>query len=228
MMALFCTLRISEVLGLQWKHIDWVRGAVMVRQRFYRGDLDEPKTRKAKRDVPMGQLTERLRAVFPGPGHEDDFVFSVKTSKGDCRDDRDINHYFLRKQAKALGIYWTGFGFHAFRREAITAMSALAGVGQAMNAAGHSKSDMNQEYTLVDLSAQERAVRTFQARILNGPISPAPDQNGASNGPEWAKFPENLPAEVPEEIRNLLKELSLNGGLEKTRTSDLFRVKEAL
>ena len=228
MMALFCTLRISEVLGLQWKHIDWVRGAVMVRQRFYRGDLDEPKTRKAKRDVPMGQLTEHLRAVFPGPGHEDDFVFSVKTSKGDCRDDRDINHYFLRKQAKALGIYWTGFGFHAFRREAITAMSALAGVGQAMNAAGHSKSDMNQEYTLVDLSAQERAVRTFQARILNGPISPAPDQNGASNGPEWAKFLNELQPEVPDEIRNLLKVLSLNGGLEKTRTSDLFRVKEAL
>jgi hypothetical protein len=30
------------------------------------------------------------------------------------------------------------------------------------------------------------------------------------------------------QIRNLLKGLSLYGGLEKTRTSDLFRVKEAL
>jgi len=228
MMSLFCTLRISEVLGLQWKHIDWTRGAVMVRQRFYRGDLDEPKTRKAKRDVPMGQLTEHLRAVYPGPGHEDDFVFSVKTSKGICRDDRDINHYYLRKQARRLGIYWTGFGFHAFRREAITAISALAGVGQAMNAAGHSKSDMNQEYTLVDLSAQERAVRVFQDRILSTPTKAAADQNSASNGPEWAKFHENLPAEIPEEVRNLLKQLSLNGGLEMTRTSDLFRVKEAL
>ena len=107
-------------------------------------------------------------------------------------------------------------------------MSALAGVGQAMNAAGHSKSDMNQEYTLVDLSAQERAVRIFQDRILSTPAKPAADQNSASNGPEWAKFPENLPAGIPEEIRNLLKELSLSGGLEMTRTSDLFRVKEAL
>ncbi len=33
-----------------------------------------------------------------------------------------------------------------------------------------------------------------------------------------------MPPEVPEDIRNLLRELSLNGGLEKTRTSDLFRV----
>jgi integrase len=197
MMSLFCTLRISEVLGLQWKHIDWTRGAVMVRQRFYRGDLDEPKTRKAKRDVPLGQLTEQLRALWPGPGHENDFVFSVTTSKGICRDDRDINHYYLRRQAKRLGIYWTGFGFHAFRREAITAISALAGVGQAMNAAGHAKSDMSQEYTLVDLSAQERAVRTFQQRILNT-SSATPDLSKTTamgqNGPNLTiifrpKFP---------------------------------------
>jgi hypothetical protein len=46
----------------------------------------------------MGQLTEHLRGIWPGPGHEDHFVFSVKTSKGVCRDDRDINHYFLRKR----------------------------------------------------------------------------------------------------------------------------------
>src|SRR5581483_11902904 len=97
MVALFCTLRISEVLGLQWKHVDWDRSVLMVRQRYYRGDLDVPKTRKAKRDVPLGQFADRLRAVWPGPGHEDDFVFSVKTAHRVCRDDRDINHYFLRK-----------------------------------------------------------------------------------------------------------------------------------
>ena len=228
MVALFCTLRISEVLGLAWKHIDWERGVVMVRQRFYRGDLDVPKTRKAKRDVPLGQLVDHLRSIWPGSGHEGDFVFSVKTSKGVCRDDRDINHYFLRKQAKALGLYYVGFGFHAFRREAITAITASAGVGQAMNAAGHSKSDMSQEYTLVDLSAQERAINAFQDRILNKSGQPLADTSGASNGPEWAKFMSELNPEVPEEIRNLLNGLSLNGGLEKTRTSDLFRVKEAL
>ncbi len=39
MMSLFCTLRTFEVPGLQWKHIDWTRGAVMVRRRFYRESL---------------------------------------------------------------------------------------------------------------------------------------------------------------------------------------------
>jgi integrase len=35
--ALYCT--ISEVLGVQWKHVDFKRGVIQVRQRFYRGDL---------------------------------------------------------------------------------------------------------------------------------------------------------------------------------------------
>jgi hypothetical protein len=145
-----------------------------------------------------------------------------------------------------------------------------------MNAAGHANSDMNQDYTLVDLSAKylekpvhkahaaiaefsggsrkrqlplrvpifcpansltqlqpicppRNALQNFsQARILNGPISPTADQNGASNRPEWARFLNELQPEVPDEIRTLLKELSLNGGVEKTRTSDLFRFKGKL
>jgi len=228
MVALFCTLRISEVLGLQWKHIDWERGVLMVRQRFYRGDLDVPKTRKAKRDVPLGELIKNLRAVWPGPGHDDDFVFSVKTVRGVCRDDRDINHYFLRKQAKALGIYWIGFGFHAFRREAITAISAAAGVGQAMNAAGHSKSDMSQEYTLVDLSAQERAIRAFQMRILGSASVVKTASNAAAFETEQDTLAALARPEIPEEIRKLLENMDLNGGPVQTRTADLFRVKEAL
>ena len=225
---MFCTLRISEVLGPCWKHIDWERGAVMVRQRFYRGDLDVPKTRKSIRDVPLGQLVDHLRGIWPEAGHENDFVFSVKTTKGICRDDRDINHYFLLARLKRLGLYWKGLGFHAFRREAITAISREAGMGQAMNAGGHSKADMSLEYTLSDLGEQERAIRAFQARILASADSPEPSQSVTSNKTEQDKLFEALSPEVPDEIRKLLQGLSLNGGLEKTRTSDLFRVKEAL
>ena len=34
----YCTLRISEVLGLQWKHVDFEAGKILVRRRWYRGD----------------------------------------------------------------------------------------------------------------------------------------------------------------------------------------------
>ena len=168
--ALFCTLRISEVLGLSWQHIDFERGLILVRQRFYRGDLDQCKTRRAVRDVPMGDLATSLAALHPGPGHEKEFVFSVKTyanSKNPrtCRDDRDINQHFLRKAAKAKGFYWKGFGFHAFRREAVTAMGSALGTLQAQRMAGHARADMSLDYTLADHVAQERAVRELQARV---------------------------------------------------------------
>jgi hypothetical protein len=62
----------------------------------------------------------------------------VRTAHGTiCRDDRDINQHFLRPVAKALGIYYPGFGFHAFRREAITHLARLLDPFQAQRMAGH-------------------------------------------------------------------------------------------
>lgn len=169
--ALYCTLRVSEALGLQWKHIDFVRGLILVRQRFYRGDLDMTKTRRSRRDVPMGDLAPELAHRYPGAGHEDEFVFSVQTHVGHyakprfTRDDRDINQHFLRPAAKALGVYYVGFGFHAFRREAVTEHAAVLGGLQAQRMAGHAHVDMTLEYTQADREAQERAVRELQARV---------------------------------------------------------------
>ena len=39
---------------------------------------------------------------------------------GVCRDGRDLNQHFLRSAAIGLGLYRQGFGYHAFRREAVT------------------------------------------------------------------------------------------------------------
>lgn len=58
MVGLFTTLRISEILGLQEKHLDFAGEHIEVRQRFYRGDLDKTKTDKSKRNVTMGGLVE--------------------------------------------------------------------------------------------------------------------------------------------------------------------------
>ena len=169
MAALFCGLRISEVLGLQWRDVDWDAGRFRIRRRFYRGDLDELKSTKARRDVPMGYLVDELKRM--GPGDPEAFIFSVATHEGEfkprvSRDDRDINQHFLRPAAKALGLYRPGFGFHSLRREAVTEYQATLGQAQAQRLAGHSKADMTQEYTLPDLEKQDRAVRQFQERVL--------------------------------------------------------------
>jgi len=133
--------------------------------------------------VPPGRFAEDLLARSPGAGHENDFVFSVKTRTGVCRDDRDSNQHFLRPAAKKLEIYQKGFGFHAFRHEAITEHGKTMGTLQTQRVAGHSKTDMSQHYTLADFEAQEWAVLALQDRVRI-----KPDQD---------KFSTGLPAEAP-------------------------------
>lgn len=167
--GLFCTLRVSETLGLQEKHLDFENNLIQVRQRWYRGDLDIPKNANAKRDVPMGYMAADLKAFCLGDRER--FVFQIQTHRERqkptiCRDDRDLNQHFIRPAAKALGFYWVGFGWHAFRREAITAIGSVLGIGQAMKLAGHSSADMSILYTLKDHAAQDDAIRARQEAIL--------------------------------------------------------------
>lgn len=171
MVALFCTLRISEVMGLMWKHVDFERGLIKVRQRYYRGDLDErTKSERSSRNVALGSLAGDLKLMYPGDGNGDEFVFWVSTHGGrrSTRDDRSIHQHFLRPAAKNLKLYWIGFGFHSFRREAVTAHGLTVGPLQAARMAGHSRVDMAAHYTLEDMAAQDRAVRDFQHKILGG------------------------------------------------------------
>jgi integrase len=171
--GLFCTLRVSEMLGLQQKHMDFASGEIKVRQRFYRGDLDVAKNEAAIRDVPMGYLADELKRLCKGDPER--FVFQIETKPewghktGICRDDRDILQHFLRPAAKNLGFHWPGFGFHSLRREAVTAIGSVLGIGQALKLAGHSSADMNLLYTLDDKVSQDRAIREFQERILGKP-----------------------------------------------------------
>lgn len=167
--GLFCTLRVSETLGLQEKHLDFERGVIQVRQRWYRGHLDQPKNDNAKRDVPMGYLAGDLKAICTG--NPERYVFEIKThrerkSPTICRDDRDLNQHFLRPEAKRLGFYWKGFGWHAFRREAVTAISASIGIGQAMKLAGHAKADMSLLYTMADHQTQDAAIKARQSALI--------------------------------------------------------------
>ena len=168
--CLFCTLRVSEMLGLQEKHIDLDQGLIRVRQRYCRGDLDTVKSEAANRDVPVGYLVDDLRRLMKGDPER--YVFEIQTlpewgrKESTSRDDRDLHQHFLRPAAISLGFYWKGFGFHALRREAITAMQNDLGIGQAMKMAGHTTMGMSAKYTLRELEKQERAVRARQEKIM--------------------------------------------------------------
>ena len=59
--------RISEVTGLQVKHVDLALGCIRIDQRNWRGNIDEPKTAKSKRTLALGSLTERVPNEDSGP-----------------------------------------------------------------------------------------------------------------------------------------------------------------
>jgi len=168
--CLFCTLRISEAMGLKEKYLNFKDGQIEVRERYWRGDLDVPKNDAAIRNVPMGHLAGDLQRLCKG--EPDRFVFQVETHPkwgkevSICRDDRDLHQHFLRPAAEKLGFYWEGFGFHAPRREAVTSISNVLGIGQAMKMAGHSTTDMSLNYTLADMEKQDAAVRARQESIM--------------------------------------------------------------
>jgi len=169
MVALFCGLRISEVMGLCWKHVDFENGVFLVRQRLWGGEVDTTKTDAAERDIPFGELDKLLRSLYPGPEHCERFCFEVKTQSvaGFTRDDHSMRRNFLQPVAKKLGLYYKGFGFHSFRREAITAVAKEAGTMQANKLAGHTKLDTTYGYILNDTVEQDRAIRKIQKPYLD-------------------------------------------------------------
>lgn len=151
------TLRISEVLALEEKHLEFSSGLILIRQRYYLEDIDVCKSTKGRRDVPMGILADELRALCTG--NREHRLFDGWTYNRGAA--------ILRETAKAQGIYWEGFGFHQFRREAKTALGA-AGLDpfQLMRIAGHAHADESLLYTLNDGGQQDRAIREFQGKVM--------------------------------------------------------------
>ena len=68
---------------------------------------------------------------------------------------------------KALGLYYEGFGWHAFRRQNVTWRQSLGGATaiEAMKAAGHSSVDMTMHYTLSDVAREGDQVAALLGAI---------------------------------------------------------------
>ena len=164
-------MRISEILGLKWGAVDLDRGLVWVKERYYRGDTDEPKSERSKRGLPLGELTESYRRHKPLEATLERYVFQ---QEGEPMDDRAILRQFIRPAAKRLGIYFPGLGWHSFRRQNLTLIQEEGATAfEAMAQAGHSRPAMTGEYTIVGLERREMAVRRVQERLLGTGISSA-------------------------------------------------------
>ena len=104
-------MRISEILGLKWGCVDLDRGLVWVRERYYRGDTDEPKSERSRRVLPLGYLVEAYRRRRARCPTLSGYVFE---KDGEPMDDRALLKDEIRPAAKQLGIYFPGFGWRSF------------------------------------------------------------------------------------------------------------------
>ena len=166
--------RISEILGLQWKHVDLETGVIKVEQRYWRGDLDRPKTQGSSRKLVVGHLVARLRAKAKAEGaRPEGFIFARNDGSGKPLWDSGVR-MAVKKAAAAEGCDFAGLGMHSFRRANITWWQAEGGSAiEASKNAGHTSLAMTNEYTLIQLERQQEITRRIQIRILGVPPTDA-------------------------------------------------------
>lgn len=120
-------LRISEVLGLKWKDIDWKALQMEVARSVVDGIVGKCKTETSRRPVPLDEFTaEELSAWHQQTAYAEpeDWVFASEKVQGRMPPWSDtLLDRFLQPAAKRAGITkWVGF--HTFRHTYSTLLQA--------------------------------------------------------------------------------------------------------
>jgi integrase len=158
--------RISEVTGLKIKYVDLEQGSIQIAERNWRGDIDVPKTDKSKRVLALGGLTPRYKAWIEGLKDQgpNAWVFPQENDQNQPRWDSGVRQT-LKRAAAALNLDFPGFGPHSLRRANITWRQQVGATSiEASRIAGHTKTKVTDEYTLVPLKRQEDLTRRIQEK----------------------------------------------------------------
>jgi integrase len=159
--------RISEVTGLQVKHVAIQKGCLRIEQRHWRGDIDTPKTERSKRTLTLGSVGERLKQWIEslqvnGP---EAWVFPQHDKRKPMWDSGV--RAALKEAAAQESCDFPGFGLHSLRRANITWRQEVGGSSiEASRIAGHASTKMTEEYTVVQLNRQEELTRRIQNKLI--------------------------------------------------------------
>ena len=158
--------RISEVLGLQWKHVNLDAGTIKIEQRVWHQDIGRPKSEDSRRVLGIGDLAERFRAKFRKDcGKPDSWVFHQSRALERPLWDSGVRDA-LHQAAEAEGCDFAGLGPHSFRRANITWRQQVGGSAiEASKIAGHSDLEMTGQYTFVDPERQNELTRRIQNKL---------------------------------------------------------------
>ena len=160
--------RISEMLGLKWRHVDLQSGVLRIEQRNWRGDIDDPKSKTSKRPLTLGYLVDRYRVkAAADKAQPEKWVFVRTDGSGLPLWDSGVRQS-LKKAAAAEGCDFPGLGPHSLRRAYITwVQEAGSSSIEASKMAGHSTVRQTEEYTKIQLTRQEELTRLIQERLAS-------------------------------------------------------------
>jgi len=158
--------RISEVLGLQWKHVNLDAGTIRIEQRVWHQDVGRPKSDCSRRLLGIGDLVERFRPIAAAEGAPaDSWVFCQKRAPERPLWDSGVRDA-LHQAADDDGCDFPGLGPHSFRRANITWRQQVGGSAiEASKIAGHSDLEMTGEYTFVTPERQNELTRRIQQKL---------------------------------------------------------------
>ena len=157
--------RISEVLGLKWKHVNLAAATIKIEQRVWHQEVGRPKSEDSRRVLGIGDLADRFSALVSGPGAAEEFVFQQKRAPGKPLWDSGVRDA-LHQAAEAEGCDFEGLGPHSFRRANITWRQQVGGSAiEASKIAGHSDLEMTGEYTFVTAERQNELTHLIQEKL---------------------------------------------------------------
>lgn len=120
-------VRISECLGLTWKHVEWAQNRILIQQTFRRGEMQN-RTKTTASRAPVGMCAALARFLTEWRQHtpynkEEDYIFaSPKLDGKQPMWGQTMNANFVKPAAVALGLIGEDerFGWHRFRHSLST------------------------------------------------------------------------------------------------------------
>lgn len=168
-LALFIGMRPGEILALQRRHIAEDCAELVIEQRLYRGDIDDPKTRTSKRTVGISSetasvLLEWMQKVGRKPGA---WVFaSENPAKPLWRDNVWYRH--MLPALEKVGLGWANF--QVLRRtHASLGHDLKVDPKVAADQRGHGIGVALDVYTQSSIEARRGAAEMLEKAILSEP-----------------------------------------------------------
>jgi integrase len=158
--------RISEVLGLKWKHVNLEAATIKIEQRVWHQDVGRPKSEDSRRILGVGDLAQRFREKAINDGAKSDaWVFYQKRTVEKPLWDSGVRDA-LHQAAEDEDCNFPGLGPHSFRRANISWRQQVGGSAiEASKIAGHSDLEMTGDYTFVAPERQNELTRRIQQKL---------------------------------------------------------------